>query len=143
MRWRCGASSVRGGKRYRHTGKSRSNCCSVKPPRSIVSSIDSLRMRTNLSRRLTATIFRQEPVLLGREWLVRALLLEDPLLRAELSLSLTSKRALDPKVWNLHGTCAAGQSYPAGLSGLPGYSERGGLFGRGTPIGRVHRGHLL
>lgn len=62
-----GSSSVLGGKRYMHTGKSRTSCCSTKPPRSAVSSSDWLRMRTNPRRWLTAMIFRQEPVGLGRE----------------------------------------------------------------------------
>lgn len=59
--WCCGASSVCGGKRYMRTGKSLRSCCSAKPPRSAVSSSDSLTMRTDFSRRLTAAIFRQEP----------------------------------------------------------------------------------
>lgn len=63
--WCRGASSVPGGKRYVHTGKSCRCCCSLRPPRSTVSSSDWLRTRTNLSRPLTATIFRQEPVGLG------------------------------------------------------------------------------
>ena len=65
--WCCGASRVLGGKRYMHTGKSSTSCCSTKPPRSTVSSSDWLRMRTNLWWRLTATIFRQVPLGLGLE----------------------------------------------------------------------------
>lgn len=62
--WCRGASSVLGGKRYMHTGTSRTSCCSTKPPRSAVSSCDWLRMRTNLWWRLTAAIF--SPTGLGR-----------------------------------------------------------------------------
>lgn len=62
-----GPSRVPGGKRYVRSGKPRTSCCSTRPLSSAVSSGDWLRMRTNLPRRLTATIFRQEPVGLGQE----------------------------------------------------------------------------
>lgn len=63
-----GASSVCDGKRYVRSGKWRTSCCSVKPPRSAVSSSDSLRMRTKPWRGLAATIFRRQALLrLGRE----------------------------------------------------------------------------
>lgn len=63
--WCPGASSVPGGKRYMHTGKPYRSCRSVRPPRLAVSSSDWLSTRTNLSLRLTATIFRLELMGLG------------------------------------------------------------------------------
>lgn len=146
--WCRGASRVLGGKRYRHTGKSSTSCCSTKPPRSTVSSGDWLRMRTNLWRRLTAMIFRQEPVGLGLERrqgrcaksvgsLPPRVPLGDPTLQSQLGPLLTLDSAWNARDGSPRQTQASGHSRPARLSGCSGDARRGGLPGRGTPAWRV------
>ena len=134
-----------GGKRYMHTGKSSTSCCSTKPPRSTVSSSDWLRMRTNLWRRLTAMIFRQEPEGQGLDtgrcecWLRRA---EGPLALVQLcslGSGVSSLRAmgLAPETSSSPHPSAVGGGPPEGSSGSTQALVRGKWSSWSTRVSEV------
>lgn len=128
------------------TGKSLRSCCSAKPPRSAVSSSDSLTMRTDFSRRLTAAIFRQEPGGLRPEGRGRArrasrlgpqpLPRGDPLQPPRLGVRLTPSPPLVPRTPAV-GIRTAGRDRLAGAVqvGFLLIQEEDACRGGGPPFG--------